>query len=222
TSSPRRSTTTPSSSWTAPSGTGRRSPAASPSAARRSSATGAPREPATSPSWRRRSAGGSGDPSRLLRQEPLVLLRRHRHPGRRRHGRLRQHLQDREEVMGMIIGLTGQARAGKDTIAEFLAQKYGFVRIGLADPMKRFCQHLFDWNDEQVWGNKKEEGDPRYKRWERNEDGIILGSHQLSPRFALQTLGTEWGRLCCEDIWTIYGLRVAKELLAGYSRYTPK
>jgi len=124
--------------------------------------------------------------------------------------------------MGMIIGLTGQARAGKDTIAEYLVKNHGFVRIGLADPMKRFCQHLFDWNDEQVWGNKKEEGDPRYKRLDRNDDDIPLGMVPLSPRFALQTLGTEWGRLCCEDIWTIYGLRVAKELLAGYATYTAK
>lgn len=136
---------------------------------------------------------------------------------------------------GIIVGVTGQARAGKDTIAEYLAKKHRFVRIGLADPMKRFVQGLFDWSDEQVWGGQKEEPDRRYLQKEKVVGGVMHSKVEgiqagdpliqriyLTPRFALQTLGTEWGRLCYRDIWIEYGLRVAKELLDGYSRYTPK
>lgn len=37
----------------------------------------------------------------------------------------------------------------------------------------------------------------------------------LTPRHALQTLGTEWGRACFEDVWIDFALRRADALLAG-------
>jgi dephospho-CoA kinase len=36
----------------------------------------------------------------------------------------------------MIIGLSGYARSGKDTVAELLCLNYGFRRISFADPMR--------------------------------------------------------------------------------------
>jgi hypothetical protein len=53
---------------------------------------------------------------------------------------------------------------------------------------------------------------------------VALGSCQnwreaepvyLTPRFALQQLGTEWGRHCYDTIWVDYALRVAKQLLTA-------
>lgn len=46
----------------------------------------------------------------------------------------------------------------------------------------------------------------------------------LTPRYALQKLGTEWGRDCYAPTWIEYGLRVAKKLLGeGYRyKYTPQ
>jgi hypothetical protein len=35
----------------------------------------------------------------------------------------------------------------------------------------------------------------------------------LTPRYALQKLGTEWGRDCYGNVWVDYALRVAKTLL---------
>ena len=48
-------------------------------------------------------------------------------------------------------------------------------------------------------------------------------SHQgtPNPRFALQTLGTEWGR-CYENTWVDYGIRMAQKILAEGWRYTPQ
>lgn len=37
----------------------------------------------------------------------------------------------------MLISLTGKARSGKDTVANFLCEKYDFVRIGWADTLKK-------------------------------------------------------------------------------------
>ena len=35
-----------------------------------------------------------------------------------------------------LIGLTGRAGCGKDTIASFLCEAHGFVQIALADPLR--------------------------------------------------------------------------------------
>lgn len=39
----------------------------------------------------------------------------------------------------MLIGLTGYARSGKDTVANYLVSDYGFVRIGFADKLKELA-----------------------------------------------------------------------------------
>lgn len=55
----------------------------------------------------------------------------------------------------MIIGICGQAGSGKDTAADFLVKDHGFAKVSFADPMKRFCQEIFDFTDEQLWGASK-------------------------------------------------------------------
>lgn len=119
-----------------------------------------------------------------------------------------------------IWGISGQARSGKDTIAARLVQAHGFTRVGWADPMKRFVQDLFAFSDEQVWeGSKKEDPDPRYLRRVRREGTdpalTVEVPEYLTPRYALQTIGTDWGRDCYPAVWIEYGLRIAQALLAG-------
>jgi hypothetical protein len=43
----------------------------------------------------------------------------------------------------MIIGLTGYARVGKDTVANILVKDFGFTRIAFADPIRDL---LFEMN----------------------------------------------------------------------------
>lgn len=43
----------------------------------------------------------------------------------------------------MIIGLTGYAQVGKDTVAKILVEKYGYKRIAFADPLRDV---LYDTN----------------------------------------------------------------------------
>lgn len=103
----------------------------------------------------------------------------------------------------MIIGIAGKAHSGKTTIANRLLRHSGKTSriINFADPMKAFCLEVFDFNNEQLSGSLKEVGDPRYKR----PNGELL-----TPRYALQTLGTEWGRNCFTDVWAELGVRRAK------------
>lgn len=129
----------------------------------------------------------------------------------------------------MIIGLCGQAGAGKDTVADFLVKNHGFVKVALGDPLKRICKDVFDFSDEQLWGSSSERNKPDM-RYVRKRSGS-LGSQQcwteagyetrplpeadeyLTPRFALQQLGTEWGRSCHPNVWIDYALRVVDKLL---------
>lgn len=119
-----------------------------------------------------------------------------------------------ERSSGLIIGVAGRAGAGKTTIADILVKKHGFVGIALADPMKRFCKELFEFSNAQLWGtaDDKAREDERYPR---------AGGGHLTSRYALQTLGTEWGRNCYEGVWVNYCLRTAASILRG-RQYDPQ
>jgi hypothetical protein len=125
-----------------------------------------------------------------------------------------------------IIALSGVAGSGKDTVAGFLSEICETTLIAFADPLKEFCQELFDFTDDQIYGPSecRNAPDPRYVRkcdyalhqadgYEPDPCCPACGGKPvyLTPRFALQTLGTEWGRNCCEDIWARYGVRKAIE-----------
>ncbi|HEX7324344.1 MAG TPA: hypothetical protein VF292_03180 [Rhodanobacteraceae bacterium] len=43
----------------------------------------------------------------------------------------------------MLIGLCGFKRAGKDTVAAGLVERYGFVRIGFADALRREVEEIY-------------------------------------------------------------------------------
>src|SRR6056297_1375507 len=79
----------------------------------------------------------------------------------------------------MIIAMTGYKGAGKSLAAAYLWKQYGFMQYAFADPMKAAMHAVFGWTDEHLHGKLKEVEDPRYS---------------VSPRFALQTFGTEWGQ----------------------------
>lgn len=85
-----------------------------------------------------------------------------------------------------LIGITGRARAGKDTVGNILGQK-GFHRYAFADTLKRGCMEFFGFSYEQVYGDLKETPD---KLW------------GFTPRWALQYVGTELMRTHIDsNIW---------------------
>lgn len=119
-------------------------------------------------------------------------------------------------ISGVIrddMGNKGSAGAGKDTVADRLVEKYGFTKIGLADVMKRFCGEIFEFSDDQLWGSSKHRSTP-CQQYPREVVAGTAVSH-LTPRHALQTLGT-WGRdMCWQDTWVAYTVAVAKKLQTG-------
>lgn len=93
-----------------------------------------------------------------------------------------------------IIGITGNMGVGKDTMADYVVAKYGFVKISMADPMKRIAKEIYEFSDEQLWGPSefRNQEDKRYPR----SDGTFL-----SARIATQLLGNELSRLAYPDTW---------------------
>jgi hypothetical protein len=119
----------------------------------------------------------------------------------------------------MLLAISGKAGAGKDTLAALLCRQYKFVTVSLADPLKRFCRDVFSFSNEQLWGPSfaRNAADPRYPRPGDADQPY------LTPRYALQRLGTEWGRDCYQAIWAEYAVHTAKKLLqeTPLSHYAP-
>lgn len=76
----------------------------------------------------------------------------------------------------MIIGLCAKKQNGKDTMADYLCQKYKFIKLTFASPLKEACKLLFGFTSEQVNGDKKEVIDSRWG---------------VTPRTVLQFVGTD-------------------------------
>lgn len=113
----------------------------------------------------------------------------------------------------MIIGLSGKARAGKDSVAQILVEEYGFTRLAFADVIKACVytldpiislsglrlQHLVDTNG-----------------WEAAKDFPEV-------RRLLQVFGTEVGRnLIDEQIWiemTLAGAKASSNIVISDVRF---
>ena len=103
--------------------------------------------------------------------------------------------------------------------------------MSIADPLKRAAMDIFDFTHGQLWGQSKrrEEPDNRYPRehtWSSDTVAIestclcckVSYTHReqqcyLTPRYALQLLGTEYGRHCYNKIWIECTLRSARQVL---------
>lgn len=88
----------------------------------------------------------------------------------------------------MILGLTGRARSGKSTVASYLVREHGFVEHSFAAPIRAFVAHILGTDLAGL-----EAGKEREVAW--------LGGG-LTPRWLMQTAGTEWGRKMIHDqLW---------------------
>lgn len=83
----------------------------------------------------------------------------------------------------MIIGITGKAGSGKDTVGRFIEAQYGFVRRAFATPLKQMLAAI------------------GIHEPPREHKELPLEGWGFSYRRAAQLLGTEWGRKLHDEIW---------------------
>jgi hypothetical protein len=89
-----------------------------------------------------------------------------------------------------VIGMIGKAGSGKDTVGDYLKERYGFTGLALADTLKRGVQEMFVIPDEIMYDRvKREEPLPDMPDW--------------TVRKLLQFVGTELIRNHIDDnAWT--------------------
>jgi hypothetical protein len=75
-----------------------------------------------------------------------------------------------------VIAICGARRAGKDTVADYLCERHGFVKASFAAPLKDMTRAAFGFSRLQVDGALKDTIDPLYG---------------ITPRQALQFMGTD-------------------------------
>lgn len=84
-----------------------------------------------------------------------------------------------------LIGFAGPAGAGKTTACVIIMERFGAVKVSFADPL-RAMMHFIGV-------------DPHDRDGKELPNMILCGK---SPRYAMQTLGTEWGRdTIGEELW---------------------
>lgn len=108
----------------------------------------------------------------------------------------------------MIIGIQGLIGSGKDTIANYLVEQYGFKRIAFADKLKDILSVMFGWDRKLIEGDT-----PASRLWRNQIDhwwASKLNIPDFTPRMALQQIGTDLIRNHFHsDFWII---QVEKEL----------
>lgn len=113
---------------------------------------------------------------------------------------------------GILVGLTGLARSGKTTAAEYLHNKYGFTIVSMADPLKEMAkkldpiigvQDMIDLHGDVLGGN------PVHLSSFLDDDGNFLEEYpedwvkENFPEYrrVLQKLGTDCIRSHDQDFW---------------------
>jgi len=109
-----------------------------------------------------------------------------------------------DEALPDVVAFTGLAGSGKSTASEYLVDRYGYTRVRFAGPLKAAMAAL-GFSQEEIDGSLKE------------TPHELLGGK--TPRHAMQTLGTEWGRNCIvDDFWIRLWRRQVDEVLASGGR----
>jgi len=86
-----------------------------------------------------------------------------------------------------VVGLAGRLGSGKTLAADLLCAKYGFVKVKFAQPIKDMMKSL-GLDERHIEGELKDV-----------PCDLLDGE---TPRWAMQSLGTEWGRsLISENLW---------------------
>lgn len=120
----------------------------------------------------------------------------------------------------LIIGLAGQAGVGKDTIADYLVQHYGFVKFAFSDGLYWEVQRAFGLEDQTLLRDRATKEEPserlalkhctdkdfvavaRRMIAELHPDTFfVLENVELSPRQVLQWWGTDYRRAQNDNYW---------------------
>jgi hypothetical protein len=94
----------------------------------------------------------------------------------------------------MIIGLTGYAQSGKDTVAKILVENYGYTRVAFADKIREFLYETNPMYDSMA-------GEPVFVKAKVDRDGWENAKKSPHIRRLLQNSGVAARKIFGEDFW---------------------
>jgi len=102
--------------------------------------------------------------------------------------------------MPKLIGITGYIGSGKTLAADYLCSSHNFIKLKMAQPIKDML-YAVGLTTDDLEGRRKE------------QSANMLCNQ--TPRYAMQTLGTEWGRdMMGPDLWVHLWERKATGLMS--------
>mgnify|MGYP006284392589 CR=1 FL=1 len=104
-----------------------------------------------------------------------------------------------EKGLQMLIGLTGYARSGKDSVAEILVKRFGFKRVAFADPIRELLYEL----NPQIGSLELREFVDQY--------GWDVAKANPKVREMLQNLGVGARKLFHETFWIEQALKKVQD-----------
>lgn len=106
-----------------------------------------------------------------------------------------------------IIAICGSKRSGKDTVSDYIAERYGYTKVKFASPLKRVCCMLFGYTEDQLESDAKDIIDHRYG---------------CTPRHLMQFLGTDVMQFKIQEVLPSMGRNFwANHLLSSVPNTTP-
>lgn len=117
------------------------------------------------------------------------------------------------------LGLIGAAGAGKSEVARWLINNRRYRMLRFAHPVKMMVKALIS--------HMKPKADLRNPEWfvstpegKATEMDFLAG---MTPRYLMQTLGTEWGRNTVDpDLWVMCGAQKMNNFLSAARGWTTK
>lgn len=104
----------------------------------------------------------------------------------------------------MIIGLTGYAQSGKDTVAKILVDQYGYTRIAFADKIRDFLYETNPMYDSIA-------GEPLFVKARVDRDGWEKAKQSPQIRRLLQNSGVAARKVFGEGFWVHEAMKTMLE-----------
>jgi len=84
----------------------------------------------------------------------------------------------------IVIGMIGKAGSGKDTVGDYLCEKYGFIKMTLAEPLKSSVKEMFLLDDFTVYDREEREKPlPDFPEWSARKLFQFIGTDLMRKQF---------------------------------------
>ena len=105
----------------------------------------------------------------------------------------------------ILIGLSGAAHSGKDTVADMLVKDYGFTKMAFADSLKEMIQQHYGFKTEELWTDYKTEEVRRILQGTgeliKNLEGDSFWIHRLQDKMMYKSMISGWiPRIVISDV----------------------